>query len=783
MPPKARPPELHLIRTLLSAVLPTDEDFEALCGDFFSATAKRFASGMDRVAKTNLLLKLEHPPAILTALETHAPERFAEHRRLMQSGSAKVTGRKPKRPLRSPRVTAELASPTPMIPTEAAAPSEAMALVARADVVIVTALKEEYDEARKVDDGALDDWTEDCELIDREVAFRTFQTASGQPLRIALTWAPRMRATSTADTAGRLLDKLGAKCVAMCGVCAGRRGKVQPGDVIIGDLLYTYDAGSMQTEYDEDGTKHERFQSDPDPVPLNDAWRHRAQAFKPPSNATWILNRPATLAAQGDWILARLHASDDPQTHAESKQRCPAWKEALHRLQELGYVTISKQAKVSLRREGKSYISRVLLEHRGTLPEPPPWTLHIAPIATGGNVMRDPKLFERLSSSMRKVLGVEMEAAAIASVAHARSLPWLVMKGVMDHADHDKDDLLKSFAARASAECLILFLRQNLVPTVPAEAVPQRPSTSVAVRTHRDVTKTDSSAARKAAPTRPLRSPALDELKKKVQDVLRREPALLTALVELGYVPVAASEGNPVSAVTDVLTERAAKDVVTSIAGLARKPSLLASARELLWHILPLAGDWESVLAQAQGAGTAHDALELPLRTTTLAEVMMARLDVRSCLFAPGDAFPQGTGHVPMPSVAYAPLFDLEGRGLAQAVLFNLWKDRRPTDPLLPGKHIWDSIKRECANEREFMSAAKAEISAGAQLDPRRYLLFIDAMLGPEVKDLDASWTIAQKALGAALPGLRLVRLKGRQEALDKESEMIPFIRQVRDLS
>ncbi len=36
-----------------------------------------------------------------------------------------------------------------------------------------------------------------------------------------------------------------------------RRHKLQPGDVIIGDLLYTYDAGSMQTEYDEDGTKHE----------------------------------------------------------------------------------------------------------------------------------------------------------------------------------------------------------------------------------------------------------------------------------------------------------------------------------------------------------------------------------------------------------------------------------------------------------------------------------------------------------------------------------------------
>ena len=149
------------------------------------------------------------------------------------------------------------------------------------------------------------------------VAFRTYKASNG-PLRNTLTWASRMRLKTAADTAGRLLDRRSAQCVAMCGVCAGRRGKVQPGDVIVGDLLYTYDAGSVQVEYDPDGTKHERFQADPDPVPLNETWRHRAQAFKPPVNSAWILARPATLAAQGDWILARLPGGEDPMTHRES---------------------------------------------------------------------------------------------------------------------------------------------------------------------------------------------------------------------------------------------------------------------------------------------------------------------------------------------------------------------------------------------------------------------------------------------------------------------------------
>ena len=41
------------------------------------------------------------------------------------------------------------------------------------------------------------------------------------------------------------------------------------------------------------------------------------------------------------------------------------------------------------------------------------------------------------------------------------------MKAVMDHADPDKSDNFKAFAARASAECLIAFLRQHLPPRTP----------------------------------------------------------------------------------------------------------------------------------------------------------------------------------------------------------------------------------------------------------------------------------------------------------------------------
>ncbi len=327
----------------------------------------------------------------------------------------------------------------------------------QADVLIITALKEEYDEAKKVNEGAVDDWTE-IHVAETEVAFRNYRTMSGKDLRIALTWTTRMRTTAAATAAGTLADRFGVRCIAMAGVCAGRRGKVQPGDVIIGSILYTYDTGAKHVEVGSDGIRRERFQNEPNPYPLDEEWLRCAKSFRLPANAVWLAARPPSLAEQCDWVLDRLLADDDPQANSETHSRCPAWSAVVMRLLSLKYV--KSKGPLALTKAGREHIEEVHLHNRGTLPNTPAWSVHVAPIATGNNVMRDPQLFDNLSDSMRTVLGVEMEAAAIAAVAHARKLRWLVMKGVMDHGDHDKDDQLKLFAARAAAECLLRFLRE-----------------------------------------------------------------------------------------------------------------------------------------------------------------------------------------------------------------------------------------------------------------------------------------------------------------------------------
>ena len=68
-------PEVSLnrpdLRKLLRELLPSDADQNAFCLDCFPDIYERFAAGMDRLSKTNLLLELAAPVEIANALQRH----------------------------------------------------------------------------------------------------------------------------------------------------------------------------------------------------------------------------------------------------------------------------------------------------------------------------------------------------------------------------------------------------------------------------------------------------------------------------------------------------------------------------------------------------------------------------------------------------------------------------------------------------------------------------------------------------------------------------------------
>jgi hypothetical protein len=107
-------------------------------------------------------------------------------------------------------------------------------------------------------------------------------------------------------------------------------------------------------------------------------------------------------------------------------------------------------------------------------PDKLPFAVLPGPMASGSAVVMDPTIWDRLKHmGVRKIAAIEMEAATIATVAHNCRVPhWLVAKGVMDHANSDKDDRFMEFAARASAEVLYALSAQLLPLTGSGRSTP-----------------------------------------------------------------------------------------------------------------------------------------------------------------------------------------------------------------------------------------------------------------------------------------------------------------------
>src|SRR5262245_29613555 len=94
------------------------------------------------------------------------------------------------------------------------------------DVLVITALKEEYDAAKAV--AGFSAWRDQDATGPAPYSTATYRTIS-----VALARPARMGARGTSPIATTLTDLLRPTCLAMCGVCAGNPGNTAPGDVVV----------------------------------------------------------------------------------------------------------------------------------------------------------------------------------------------------------------------------------------------------------------------------------------------------------------------------------------------------------------------------------------------------------------------------------------------------------------------------------------------------------------------------------------------------------------------
>jgi nucleoside phosphorylase len=253
--------------------------------------------------------------------------------------------------------------------------------------------------------------------------------------------------------ASNLMHAQPAKCIAMSGICAGRRGKVELGDVIFADRLWSYDSGKINTEDGKTVFQGDMLQYRPPQM-----WIQRMQALPVLPGPAWLNKRPTLpLENQEDWVIVQLYNQKDPRKNDALMTHCPNWSEVVQRLWKRKWV----EKPLALTASGRERAEMLEILCSGNMTPPSDFRVHVGPMATGAAVTEDEGIFPRLSNSMRKVIGIDMEASALGALAEFHGIPVLIAKGVSDYGDPFKDDRYRHFAARAAAECLISLIRNG----------------------------------------------------------------------------------------------------------------------------------------------------------------------------------------------------------------------------------------------------------------------------------------------------------------------------------
>jgi nucleoside phosphorylase len=338
------------------------------------------------------------------------------------------------------------------------------------DVLIITALQDELEALKKVTAGALGEgWREVRDRSRYSYYLREFEQRGGGAILVAVARAVKAGPVNSAMLATRLVGELRPRCLAMSGICAGWRKETFLGDVVVAERVFHYDAGKLKAYRSVDNQSLDEVLYDIETYNLNPHW----YSVIPEFSRQWLNDfdypRPLSYGCQERWLLNTLyeHEQDSsrpyPADHPERRQRCPDWGTVVEKARLSKRIHLTR--KLTLLRGGRAYIETVRALNPDAMPDDPPLRVHLGALGTGTKVIVDSEVFETLSRVNRKIIGLEMEAAAIGEVAAQEEVQhMIVVKAVQDFADHDKDDSLRHFAAQASASFLLAFLRAHLPP-------------------------------------------------------------------------------------------------------------------------------------------------------------------------------------------------------------------------------------------------------------------------------------------------------------------------------
>jgi nucleoside phosphorylase len=291
----------------------------------------------------------------------------------------------------------------------------------------------------------------------REYRYATIQNSKNESLTIYVTWPPRHGPDETGLHLKPALAELKPRFAAMTGICAGNKEQAALGDIIVAERAFFYAAGKIIL--DKRGHKEQLYDTStqrlhPDIlqfVQMFDAWK--------PAGAT--VPRPISKRQLRDWLLnALLQVSTlrvDDIDKQELEQHVHDWQKLVHELQSGSQPYLTRDR--MLRDPAK-----VCELHYGIeefpFQDPPSPRCYIVPMASG-SLVRSDSPFKEIRVSVRGAIAIDMEGATFyRTVGEFSGIRSLLVKGVSDYADPDKDDSYHGYAATVSALYLLCFIKE-----------------------------------------------------------------------------------------------------------------------------------------------------------------------------------------------------------------------------------------------------------------------------------------------------------------------------------
>jgi nucleoside phosphorylase len=337
--------------------------------------------------------------------------------------------------------------PAPQVDTRGTARPE------QADVVIVTAMREELEPVLKLR-GGQDAWS--TFLIDEFIHYSSRFEIGSRSLSVVACSFWKYGGDPTTAAVVRL-KSLAPRLIVMTGICAGWESKgIHFGDVIVAERAFHVGEGKQTTG---------GFQPDPytyQPPPWLVQWLRDFAHDEDWSKAIQT-PRPRSLRYQIMWVLCRMHERPSfPGTEAD-------WRELEN--EQIDYprvVELLRSSRLVTQRGALTKRAQTLLielrqrNYGKLIPTPDPLqpSVHYGTFASTSTIIAVENPFLEYAERFRSVRAIELEVASLFSAAAEIRVPAFAVKGVSDHATPEKDDAFHIYAAEAAARWADAFIQR-----------------------------------------------------------------------------------------------------------------------------------------------------------------------------------------------------------------------------------------------------------------------------------------------------------------------------------